>query len=171
MKNLITILSMLLIMSTALASENRTSDIISDDSYDRLQKIKEIQTDLEKKEVALTAIEKELLKHEIKANNKKSSKAYITAGAIGIPVTLALAALGTKTGGGGILAALVYLGLPSSIAAVAIGTSRLYFSENDAVVLAERVRLLKVEIQKTNQNLDREIIQLCKVDSRHEICY
>ncbi len=107
MKKLIAIVCILVMTSTAFASGSRTNDIVTDDAYERLQVIKELQKELKGKETILTAIEKELHDELVKIENRNSAGDYISGGIAGTAVSVIILFIQQKEAFG--------KGLPSDI--------------------------------------------------------
>lgn len=178
MKKLITLLSLLTLSTMALATpvnSSRTEGLVSGDAYDRLQKIAEVKTELEKKEVALSNLEKELVKATAAAKTHNQSKIIIGVGLVGgaavalnfysplsqaKPLTDVIGKILTTMVGGSVFSVVTVYGVVSYA-----------LSSNDAKELGEKTRLAKTAVQDTQKLLTKEIIQLCKSDSRNALCY
>jgi hypothetical protein len=179
MKSLL--ISCLFLLSTmnAFAASNRTADVLADDSYDRLQKISELKSDLHEKEVALTALETDLNAEILKASKQKSAKVLLGVGAVGLAATALLIKFPLSSGKGIIggvgdvivSGMLVFAGGALGTVVTVTGAVKYVLNSNDVLSIQEKVKVAKAAIQTTQKNLNREVVQLCKIDSRHELCY
>jgi hypothetical protein len=155
-----------------MATTNRAGDLLAEDSYDRLAKISNLKADLEQKAIALTAIEKDLNEQILKSSKLKSAKILLGVGAAGFAVT-ALITMGPMKNIGDLIAdsVLGFAGLSVSTVVTVTGVVKYFLNVGDAKDFAEQARLAKLEIQQVQNNLNHEIVQLCKVDARHQLCY
>jgi hypothetical protein len=179
MKATIITLSLLLTTFNSYAS-SRTDDVLKEDSYNRLQKISEIKADLAEKQTALTALEKELSEQVIMASKQKTAIVLLEVGVVGLVVTTLFIKFPHSSKslsvGEGVLDAigdglLGMLGIVGSTVTTATGAIKYVLNINDAKALEEKVQLAKDASKKIEENLNREIIQLCMIDSVHMICH
>jgi hypothetical protein len=64
-----------------------------------------------------------------------------------------------------------FAGFSVSAVVTVTGAVKYFLNVNDAKDFAEKARVAKIEVKEIQTNLNHEIIQLCKVDSRHKLCY
>ncbi len=180
MKKLIACICTVLMVSTSFAAQNRTENLLTEDSYDRLDSIMKIKTDLAKNEVALASLRKQLSEEIIKANKQKNAKITLALGAAGLTVlALASGPIARRLESKGVafsdlenmLHVIFGFTTATSVVAIPVGGLNYFININDAKEIAEKVKLAEIENQKIQANLNKEVTQLCKIDSRHKLCY
>lgn len=176
MKKIIAAVCSVFMITTAIAGSSRTSTILVEDSYDRLQKISEMREILEKNKNALCTLEQEFALEKEKANKQQNSKIIMEAGGAGF-AAIGLIVLNMSTGKtkrmGNVIATLEISAFIAAISAVitATGATKYFLNLNDVEALNLKVKLAREATEKSEINITKEILQLCKVDSRHKLCY
>lgn len=179
MRKILTVTIISVLISSAYASSTRTSTLLADDSFERLSKIAEITKVVEENEVALNALQVTLSEELIKAKKQKTAKIILGVGAAGL-TTVALLIKFPFNSTGGKIGTLGDAMLTAKVAATvgvvstavtATGATKYLLNLNDAEELTEKVRLAKISNNEYQKSLIKEIVQLCKIDARHKICY
>lgn len=170
MKKIMTILCTLLMCSTAF-SASRIDEVVIEDAYERLQNIVVLKENLKKKDTALVVLETELNIQMEKVKKHQSGKVQTAVmGAIDVATYVTLRHF-YKQGDESFASILGFLALPVLVGMTGEGVYNYYMNPKDAAECAEKVRSARTEIQKMQDNLKKEISQLCSIDARNKLCY
>lgn len=192
MKNLLTVATLVFTLSHSAFATSRVNGLVSQDAKSRLDKIEQISSVLHDLELNQKSLQKDLKTALAKENERK---VYVNVAAISGNIA-SLTVLGT-TGvvvmqgaaafisvfTSGLLGGQLYepnlkkkIIIGGSVAAVGLVVASgalvgVYVNRNDANKILEELPKVHLKIVETQLELSKEVLQLCKAEPTHKLCY
>ena len=192
MKNLLTVATLVFTLSNSAFATSRVNGLVSQDAKGRLDKIDQISSVLNDLELNQKSLQKDLKAALVKEDQRKI---YVNGATISTNI-MALTALGTTgivvaEGGAafisvftsGLFGGQLYepnikkkLIIGGSVAAVGLVVASgalvgVYVNRNDANKILEELPKVHLKIVETQLALSKEVLQLCKAEPTHKLCY